>query len=65
MCGFNHRGSTITGRRTASSLTICHEALPRPITIGGVKVNDSKVTSAHILAKNGVIHVVDTVLIPQ
>jgi len=32
---------------------------------GGVKVNDSKVTSANILAKNGVIHVVDTVLIPQ
>lgn len=32
---------------------------------GGVKINDSKVTSANILAKNGVIHVVDTVLIPQ
>jgi len=32
---------------------------------GGVKINDSKVTTANILAKNGVIHVVDTVLIPQ
>jgi transforming growth factor-beta-induced protein len=31
----------------------------------GVKINDSKVTAANILAKNGVIHVVDTVLIPQ
>lgn len=32
---------------------------------GGVKINDSKVTAANILAKNGVIHVVDTVLIPE
>jgi uncharacterized surface protein with fasciclin (FAS1) repeats len=32
---------------------------------GGVKINDSKVTTANILAKNGVIHVVDTVLIPN
>jgi transforming growth factor-beta-induced protein len=32
---------------------------------GGVTINDSKVTTANILAKNGVIHVVDTVLIPQ
>jgi len=32
---------------------------------GGVKINDAKVTTANILAKNGVIHVVDTVLVPQ
>jgi len=32
---------------------------------GGVTVNDSKVTSANIIAKNGVIHVVDTVLVPE
>jgi transforming growth factor-beta-induced protein len=31
----------------------------------GVKINDSNVTSANIIAKNGVIHVVDTVLIPE
>ena len=31
----------------------------------GVKVNDSNVTSANIIAKNGVIHVVDTVLVPE
>ena len=30
----------------------------------GVKINDSKVTMANILAKNGIIHVVDAVLIP-
>jgi len=32
---------------------------------GGVKINDAKVTTANIFAKNGVIHVVDTVLVPQ
>ena len=32
---------------------------------GGVTINDSKVTAANIIAKNGVIHVVDTVLVPE
>lgn len=32
---------------------------------GGVKLDDSTVTTANILAKNGVIHVVDTVLVPE
>ncbi|MDF3066752.1 MAG: Beta-Ig-H3/fasciclin [Polyangiaceae bacterium] len=32
---------------------------------GGVTVNNAKVTTANIIAKNGVIHVVDTVLVPQ
>jgi uncharacterized surface protein with fasciclin (FAS1) repeats len=32
---------------------------------GGVTINDAKVTTANVLAKNGVIHVVDTVLVPQ
>jgi len=31
----------------------------------GVKVNDSKVTKTDILATNGVIHVIDTVLLPK
>lgn len=31
----------------------------------GVKINDAKVTTANIIAKNGVIHVVDTVLVPE
>lgn len=31
----------------------------------GVKINASKVTAANIIAKNGVIHVVDTVLVPE
>jgi uncharacterized surface protein with fasciclin (FAS1) repeats len=31
----------------------------------GVKVNDANVTAADVRASNGVIHVIDTVLIPQ
>jgi len=31
----------------------------------GVKVNDAKVTKADIHCKNGVIHVIDTVLLPE
>lgn len=33
-------------------------------TTAGVKVNDSKVTSANIVTTNGVIHVIDAVLLP-
>lgn len=32
---------------------------------GGVKIDDATVTTANIIAKNGVIHVVDTVLVPR
>ena len=34
-------------------------------TMGGVTVNGAKVTSADIVADNGVIHVIDTVLLPM
>lgn len=34
-------------------------------TSGGVKVNDANVTATDITARNGVIHVIDTVLLPQ
>ncbi len=34
-------------------------------TTGGVKVNDSNITKTNILATNGVIHVIDKVLIPN
>lgn len=33
-------------------------------TAAGVKVNESKVTSANIVATNGVIHVIDAILLP-
>lgn len=31
----------------------------------GVVINDSKVIAADVMAKNGVIHIIDTVLIPE
>jgi uncharacterized surface protein with fasciclin (FAS1) repeats len=31
---------------------------------GGVKINDSKVSTADVAADNGVIHIIDTVLLP-
>ena len=34
-------------------------------TTGGVTVDTAKVTAADVLADNGVIHVIDTVLIPK
>ena len=34
-------------------------------TSSGVKVNDAKVVKADVEASNGVIHVIDTVLLPQ
>lgn len=34
-------------------------------TGGGVMINNANVTSADILASNGVIHVIDTVLLPK
>ena len=34
------------------------------VTEGGVMVNDAKVTATDIKASNGVIHVIDTVLMP-
>jgi uncharacterized surface protein with fasciclin (FAS1) repeats len=33
-------------------------------TQGGVSINDAKVTATDIDADNGVIHVIDTVLLP-
>mgnify|MGYP000072947944 CR=1 FL=1 len=34
-------------------------------TMGGVTVNDAKVTQTDIVADNGVIHVIDTVVMPK
>ena len=32
---------------------------------GGVMINDAKVTATDIAASNGVIHVIDSVVLPQ
>ncbi len=48
-----------------SAPTVEGSALAIDTSGGTVKVNDALVTQADIEADNGVIHVVDTVLIPS
>lgn len=50
----------------ASSLTTV-EGKPLSVTVSGadVRINDAKVTTADVAAKNGVIHVIDSVLLPE
>ncbi len=50
----------VTEAKTVEGMTVKIDA-----TKGGVSVNDAKVVAADIGATNGVIHVIDTVLIPK
>ncbi|MCX6676304.1 MAG: fasciclin domain-containing protein [Methanothrix sp.] len=45
--------------------TVLAENLIISLANGGVMVNDAKVVQADIVCSNGVIHVIDTVLIPE
>jgi len=44
--------------------TVSGQMLAVRITGGGVMVDDAKVTATNIVASNGVIHVIDTVMLP-
>ena len=48
-----------------SAKTIEGQEVMIKVSEGSVYINDSKVTSADVMASNGVIHVIDTVLIPE
>jgi uncharacterized surface protein with fasciclin (FAS1) repeats len=50
---------------TRTSLPTVNGASLTISTAGGVKVDDANVTATDVLARNGVIHVIDTVLIPR
>jgi uncharacterized surface protein with fasciclin (FAS1) repeats len=50
----------VTDAKTVEGRTVKVDA-----TMGGVTVNGAKVVAADVAASNGVIHVVDTVLIPK
>jgi len=50
---------------TRSSLATVNGQSLSISTAGGVKVNDANVTATDITARNGVIHVIDTVLLPR
>jgi len=45
--------------------TVEGQALTIDVTSAGVTVDDAKVIKTDILAKNGVIHVIDTVVVPN
>lgn len=59
-------GAVGSGDLSAGSVSTLLEGKSLSVALtGGVKINDAKVTAANIIAKNGVIHVVDTVLVPE
>lgn len=51
-------GETVVGSLSGDKLTVVNNGM-------SVRVNKSKVIKADIHASNGIIHVIDTVLIPQ
>jgi uncharacterized surface protein with fasciclin (FAS1) repeats len=51
--------------KMSSSKTLEGEDLKVTVHAGTVMVNDAKVIKADLMASNGVIHVIDTVLIPN
>ena len=56
--------SDIAGKAAAVA-TVQGQSVKVDATMGGVKVDSAKVTSADIEASNGVIHVIDTVILPK
>jgi uncharacterized surface protein with fasciclin (FAS1) repeats len=53
-----------SGLKSAEVATVEGSDVKVTVADGGVKVNDAKVVKADIMAKNGVIHVIDKVILP-
>ena len=53
------------GVKLSSAKTINGQDLKLTVHDGTVMVNDAKVVKADVSASNGVIHVIDTVLLPK
>ena len=51
--------------KTGAVRTVQGQSLNVVANGSGVKVNDAKVVKADVVASNGVIHVIDTVVLPQ
>jgi transforming growth factor-beta-induced protein len=59
-------GAVGSGDLNAGSVSTLLEGKSLQVNLtGGVKINDANVTTANIITKNGVIHVVDSVLVPE
>ena len=54
----------LAGKKTDAK-TVQGEMVMVDAKMGGVTVNNAKVVTADVVADNGVIHVIDTVLIPK
>ncbi|MFT6737193.1 MAG: putative surface protein with fasciclin (FAS1) repeats, partial [Kangiellaceae bacterium] len=48
-----------------SAVSLQGQSITVDVTYGKVKVNDANVVATDIKASNGVIHVIDTVLLPS
>ncbi len=51
--------------KTGSVKTVQGQSLNIKATAGGVSVNDAKVIKTDVMASNGVIHAIDTVILPN
>ena len=56
--------TSLAGKKTAAK-TVEGSNISIDATMGSVTVNSAKVTSADVSADNGVIHVIDTVIVPK
>ena len=56
--------ASLAGKKTEAK-TVEGASVVVDATMGGVKVNDATVTTADVAADNGVIHIIDTVLMPK
>ena len=56
--------TSLAGKKT-NAKTVEGDTLTIDASMGGVTVNGAKVVSADVAADNGVIHVIDTVVIPK
>jgi uncharacterized surface protein with fasciclin (FAS1) repeats len=48
----------------SSAKTVSGDAVTIAMRDGGVLVNNAKVVTADVMASNGIIHVIDTVILP-
>jgi uncharacterized surface protein with fasciclin (FAS1) repeats len=59
-------GAVASGNLKAGEVTTLSSDAKVDVELGdSVMINDAKVTMANIVAKNGIIHVIDKVLVPE
>ena len=58
-------GKVMAAVRTMSARTVNGQDLAISVGAGGVMVNNAHVVATDVAASNGVIHVIDTVVLPQ